>query len=235
MNLYDYERKKFFIKVNIDQIRKYVNSEHPKEIIYTNIRSDDLAQFGDYVIDVGNNVMIRYDGYAQYPGSQDMASFNFIPTEYKSESLGGYFSKTRFYMEVNPMDKKRPETRHDLTLDVIAERKKLLKEFFEKDKWYVQVWDDQERGREDVDEAIYDDFIGPFDSYAEAASWIESVGFKPTNPEDNDLLRKGERRLRPAAHTGQQFIDRAEHNLRHWKPTKIVNPNDLSESKYLAD
>ncbi|OGM98650.1 MAG: hypothetical protein A2915_01670 [Candidatus Yanofskybacteria bacterium RIFCSPLOWO2_01_FULL_41_34] len=99
VSLYDYERKKFYIKANIDQIRKYVNSEHPKEIIYTNIRSDDLAQFGDYVIDVGNNVMIRYDGYAQYPGSRDMASFNFIPMEYKSESLGGYFSKTRFFLK----------------------------------------------------------------------------------------------------------------------------------------
>lgn len=99
MRSYDYEKRKFYIRVDIEQIRMYINSEHPKEIIYTNIRSDDLAQFGDYVIDAGNNVMIRYDGYAQYPGSRDMASFNFIPTEYKSESLGGYFSKTRFFLE----------------------------------------------------------------------------------------------------------------------------------------
>lgn len=99
MNLYDYENRKFYIKVDIEQIRNYINSEKPKEIHYEQINTDDIASWGDYTIDVDGIIKIRYGGYQQYPESQEMSTFNFIPSDYKSESQEGYRPKTRFFLE----------------------------------------------------------------------------------------------------------------------------------------
>lgn len=96
---YDYENRNFYIRVDIEQIRNYVNSEKPKEILYEHRNTDDLASWGDYTIDVGGVIKIRYGGYQQYPESRDMANFNFIPSDYKSESQEGYRPKTRFFLE----------------------------------------------------------------------------------------------------------------------------------------
>ncbi len=130
--------------------------------------------------------------------------------------------------------RKGPETQYDLTYEVIAERKKTLEQFFEKDKWYVKVWDNLERRQGDIDEAIYHDFIGPFENFGAAEDWSVSVGFIYEDAEGQLGLRKGQRHLMTAPHTGEQFIHNAESSLRWWKPTKIVNPDNLSESKYLS-
>lgn len=99
MSLYDYEKRKFYIRVDIEQIKNYIISEKPKEILYEHINTDDLASWGDYTIDVDGVIKIRYGGYQQYPESRDMSDFNFIPPDYKSESQEGYRPKTRFFLE----------------------------------------------------------------------------------------------------------------------------------------
>ena len=96
---YDYERRKFYIIVNIEQIRNYVNLEKPKEILYEHHNTDDLASWGDYTIDIDSVIKIRYGGYQQYPESRDMSNSNFIPSNYKSESREGYHPKSRFFLE----------------------------------------------------------------------------------------------------------------------------------------
>ena len=93
-SLYNYEKRKFYIRVNIEQIRNYVNSEKPKEILYEHHNTDDLASWGDYTIDIDSVIKIRYGGYQQYPESRDMSNSNFIPSNYKSESREGYYLKT---------------------------------------------------------------------------------------------------------------------------------------------
>ena len=97
--LYDYEKRKFYIKVDIEQIRNYVNSEKPKEILYEYHNTDDLASWGDYTIDIDSVIKIRYGGYQQYPESRDMSNFNFISSDYKSESREGFRPTTRFFLE----------------------------------------------------------------------------------------------------------------------------------------
>ncbi|KKT80928.1 MAG: hypothetical protein A3B99_03470 [Candidatus Yanofskybacteria bacterium RIFCSPHIGHO2_02_FULL_44_12b] len=81
------------VEVHLDQMREYINSEIPKEIVYRHLGADDFSGYGKYSVNIAKDIKIIYQGYEQVEYDDDL---NFIPPQYKKETTG---YKTRFYLE----------------------------------------------------------------------------------------------------------------------------------------